>query len=366
MRSLRGWLVAMFTVGGFLALSSFNAMRPRVMVLHSGSEESLWVQDVDRGMTLELQRDRRPVQLSRHYLRLDKPGASPESVRLAIQDAERAIGRARPDILVAVDDEANALVARKQLERSGTKVLYVSIDQPPAAYGYESSERATGISEELPLAAVRDALSDLRGPGLADLLIRSSLSTANDQLAAGNKPVRLRVAAVAHDSETGRAELDQVAAFDWSPHLAGPIATASDWGQWQAEVRRLAGEAEVILVLSYHGLPRTSGSADLVSGEELADWMENESERLPVGLNVGYVVDGGGFSIAPAPLGYGEEAMRMTLQWLNPARQGRLPKAWRSGHFDVALRAGCLTRRGLSLPPIYAEAARMGNDFYEE
>lgn len=363
---LRGWLIALFAVGGFLALSSFNARRPRVLVLHSGSEDSLWVKDVDLGMTRELQRDRRPIQLSRQYLRLDQPEAGREVRRLAIQDAERAIARLRPDILIAVDDEANALVARKQLSVPGPKVLYVSIDQTPAAYGYDRDERVTGISEELPLAAVRDALSDLLGPGLVELSRRASGVADNPGTPAEPGPGRLRVAAVARDNETGRAELEQVAAFDWSPHLAGPVAAARDWVQWQKQVRRLADEADVILVLSYHGLPRGGGHAEWVSGEELALWMEQESERLPVGLHVGYVADGGGFSIAPAPLDYGEGAMRMALEWLDPVRRGRLPAAWRSVHFDVALRAGKLTQRGLHLPPIYAEAARAGNDFYEE
>lgn len=356
MQQIRGWLIGLFIFGGLSALAVFNASRPRILVLHSGTEDSLWVQDVDRGMTRELERDRGPVQISRHYLRLDRPGTSPEAVRLAVEDAERAIARLRPEILIAVDDEANSLVASPLVNRSSNgdscpKVLYVSIDQAPEVYGYVAKPGVTGISEALPLAAVRDALGDLRGPGFPDL---------------AEGKLRLRIAAIARSSETGRAELEQVRRFDWSPGSTVELAEVGDWAQWQEQTRQLAGKADVVLVLSYFGLPRQASSKELVPGQELAQWMESESGPLPVGLHVDYVTDGGGFSLAPAPLNYGEGAMQMALQWLRTGREGELPKAWQSTHFDVALRAGRLAQRGLHLPPVYAEAARAGDDFYED
>jgi hypothetical protein len=361
MRRVRAFLIACFAVGGLVALAGFNASRPRLMVLHSGSERTLWVQDVDRGMQQELDRNRRPVSLTRHYLRLDEPDLGPEAIRVRVQDAHRAIARMRPDVLIAVDDEANALVARDYFGRGRPKVLYVSIDQPPAEYGYQSATTVTGISEELPLAAVRDAVGDLRNAPHA-----AGADRMEDAAGAERLPGRpLRIAAIARDSETGRAELMQVRQFDWSPHELGPTATVRTWPEWQEQCRSLAGHADILLVLSYRGLQREDGGGGLVPGAELAEWLEQESVPLPVGLDVGYVVDGGGWSLAPAPLDYGEGAMRMALEWLEPARKGELPDSWRSSHFDVALRASRLRRRGVCLPPIYAEAARAGNDYYD-
>jgi hypothetical protein len=371
MRRLRAFLIACFAVGGLLALAGFNASRPRLMVLHSGSERALWVQDVDRGMQQELDRNRRPVSLTRHYLRLDEPDLGPEAIRVRVQDAHRAIARMRPDVLIAVDDEANALVARDYVGRGRPKVLYVSIDQPPAEYGYQSATTVTGISEELPLAAVRDALGDLRNaPDAAGPDRRED--TAGAERLPGRPPSTalgsgqpLRIAAIARDSESGRAELAQVRQFDWSPHQLGPTAAVRTLPEWQERCRSLAGSADILLVLSYRGFVREGGGGGLVPGAELAEWLEQESVPLPVGLDVGYVVDGGGWSLAPAPLDYGEGGMRMALEWLEPARNGELPESWRSSHFDVALRASRLRRRGLWLPPIYAEAARAGNDYYD-
>jgi hypothetical protein len=372
MNRLRGILISCFAIGGLLTLVWFNLNRPRILVLHSGSERSLWVSDVNRGLEQQLERNRRPINLERHYLRLDEPGLSPETVRLRVQDAQRAVARLRPDILIAVDDEANALVAQDYLGLTTPKLLYVSIDQPPEEYGYRDSDQVTGISEELPLAAVRKALDDLQ-PALQSKADSQTNPGSTDQGRASILfptqllcPERsLRIAALARDSETGRAELAQVQQFDWAPHRLGPVKAVSTLVHWQEETKRLVGAADVLLVLSYRGLQRNADSEDWVPGSELAQWLEAESVPLPIGLNVGYVVDGGGLSLAPAPTSYGMSAMEMALEWLEPARQGKLPKSRRSPHFDIALRAGRLQQRGLSLPIIYSEAARAGNDLYE-
>lgn len=365
MNRLRGILIALFAIGGLLTLVWFNLNRPRILVVHSGSERGLWVKDVDRGMDQQLERNRRPIQLERHYLRLDEPGLSPETVRLRVEDAQRAVARLRPDILIAVDDEANQLVAKDYLGLGSPKLLYLSIDQPPEIYGYRDQKQVTGISEELPLAAVSKVLGDLQptdvqtsGSEQASVAIRFPEKLLVPQRS-------LRVAALARDSETGRAELAQVKQFDWSPHQLGPVKAVNSLVEWQDAVRALAGEADVLLVLSYRGLQRSPDSPELVPGPELAKWLEDESVPLPIGLHVDYVVDGGGLSLAPAPTNYGSNAMQMALEWLEPARKGALPASRRSPHFDVALRIARLNVRGLSLPPIYAEAARAGDDFYE-
>jgi hypothetical protein len=365
MNRLRGILIALFAIGGLLTLVWFNLNRPRILVVHSGSERGLWVKDVDRGMDQQLERNRRPIQLERHYLRLDEPGLSPETVRLRVEDAQRAVARLRPDILIAVDDEANQLVAKDYLGLGSPKLLYLSIDQPPEIYGYRDQKQVTGISEELPLAAVSKVLGDLQptdvqtsGAEQASVAIRFPEKLLVPQRS-------LRVAALARDSETGRAELAQVKQFDWSPHQLGPVKAVNSLVEWQDAVRALAGEVDVLLVLSYRGLQRSPDSPELVPGPELAKWLEDESVPLPIGLHVDYVVDGGGLSLAPAPTNYGSNAMQMALEWLEPARKGALPASRRSPHFDVALRIARLNVRGLSLPPIYAEAARAGDDFYE-
>ena len=331
---LKNILVGIFLVGFVGLLAAFNAAKPRVLVLHAGSEESAWVQGVDRGIDVALAGNRRPILVERHYLRLDRL-ARPEARVAAAAEARRAVERLDPDVLLAVDDESNEAVARAYAARGRPRIVYVSIDQPPARYGYAGMATATGIVEELPLAAVRDAVTAIRGGQAA------------------------RVAAIGVDNDTGRAERSQVDAFDWSPHRLVWSEIAGDFLAWRRFVESSSAKADVLLVLSAAGLPRGPGSTETVAGYEIVPWVEAHARPVPIGLHAGYVAAGGGFAIFPAAGDYGRRAMAMALEWLDEAR-GPPPPPMTSAHFDVAIEPARLAARGVEVPEIYVEAARAG------
>jgi hypothetical protein len=334
-------LVGLFLAGCAGVLTAFNAWRPRILVLHAAAETSPWARGVDAGVDAALAVNRRPLSVRRHYLRLDTL-ARPEARSAAAAEAIRAIERFDPDVLVAVDDESNAAVASRFVTRGRPRIIYVSIDQPPERYGYpgptdepgRDADRTsvTGIREELPLAAIRDAVSAIHGDGV-------------------------RIAAVGVDSDTGRAERIQVEAFDWSPHAVASVATAGDLAEWKRYVEAGAAGVDVLLVLSSAGLAREPAGGATASGPEVAAWVEERSAPLPIGVHAGFVADGGGLAISPAATDYGSRAMTMALEWLaDPA--GPPPRPETSAHFDVALAPARLAARGVVLPAIYAEAAR--------
>lgn len=332
-------LVGLFLVGCAGVLTAFNATKPRILVLHAGAETTAWVRGVDAGIEAVLAANRRPLAVQRHYMRLDRI-TRPESRAAAAAEARMAIERFDPDILLAVDDESNEAVARRHADRERPRIVYVSIDQPPERYGYPGPDAAqdrglvTGIREELPLAAIRDAVAAIRGGGA-------------------------RIAALGIDSDTGRAERAQVEAFDWAPHALTAAATAGDLAAWQRFVTVEAADADVLLVLSSAGLARAEGSGATVGGAEVASWVEAEAAQLPIGVHAGFVADGGGLAISPAATDYGSRAMTMALAWLD-APAGPPPRPETSGHFDIAVAPARLAARGIELPAIYTEAARAG------
>lgn len=140
---LRNLLIAGFLTTFVVLLGSFNATKPRILVLHSADREVPWVTQMDAGMRNALQRNRRPISVEWMYMGVNAPGAR-DSLGAA-SEARRAISRDDPDIVIAVDDEANALVARDYVGRDRPRVLYVSIDRPPAAYGYPGAPNVTGL-----------------------------------------------------------------------------------------------------------------------------------------------------------------------------------------------------------------------------
>lgn len=321
-------------IGGFLVafvvlLGVFNATKPRIMVLHSAGADSSWARQVDRGMREVLQGNRRPLSVEWYYLGVDSPTGAKRRAE-AVKGAKRAMKSFNPDLLIAVDDEANSLVARELAGRGRPGILYVSLNRPPEDFGYAGAENVTGIAEHLPLAAVRDAVRDLFGER------------------------RPTVAVIGVDNETGRAEMAQVRGFDWSPLEVVEATLVKTWEEWQEAVR-MSG-ADILLVLGTHDLPAAEGKT--MTAVAVNRWTQENARGLPIGTQVSFVEDGGALSFSPPPDDYGAKAMRLALDWLDERDTPGAPAPVVSDHFEVALRPALLKERGVELPPIYLEAAR--------
>ncbi|TXI36181.1 MAG: hypothetical protein E6Q56_12555 [Mycobacterium sp.] len=331
-RLWRDLLIAGFLTTFVILLGTFNATKPRILVLHSATQESPWVTRMDAGMRDALQRNRRPIDVEWLYMGVTAPGD--RDMREATAEAQRAIRRVDPDLVIAVDDEANALIARDYVGRDRPGILYVSIDRPPSAYGYPGEPNVTGIADALPWAAVRDVLSGIFGD-------------------------RPTIAVLGVDSESGRAELDQLRAFDWGPVSVGQADLVSTAPAWRAAVARAAG-ADALVLLSTQSLP--DGDGGQVPAAELSrwtqEWTQDNAGPLPIGTSVDFVADGGALSFSPPPDSYGEDAIDLALDWLDGRRTPGPPPPVSSAHFEVAMRQDLLAQRGVVLPPIYAEAAR--------
>jgi len=328
-------------IGGFLAafvilLIVFNATKPRILVLHSASADSVWAQQVDRGMRDALARNRRPLTVEWHYLGIDSPTAA-RRVREASAGAHRAIARFDPDMVVAVDDEANALVARAYTGRERPKILYVSLNRPPAEFGYAGAPNVSGIAEQLPLAAIRDAVG---------------------AIFPGRNP---RVHVLGVDGETGRAEMKQARAFDWAPLRLGETALVSRAAEWSDLVKR-TGSEDILLLL---GTKDLSDGKGVMTAAEIGRWTEESAPALPVGTQVNFVADGGGLSFSPPPDDYGEKAIELALDWLDARDTPGAPPPVVSDHFEVAVRQSRMTERGIGLPSIYLEAARENGTLFK-
>ena len=304
-------------------LGAFNVTKARILVVHSQAADAPWVQAMDAGMRQALDTNRRPVSVSWMYLDL----AAPTS-----RDRETV----DPDVLIAVGDEANALVSRKVPAAWATRILYVSIDRPPESYGYRGSSQVSGITEALPLAAIRDAATTL----------------FSDQPPSA--------AVIGLDTPTGRAELAQVQAFDWGGVTITASRLVASAPAWREFVTRT--QADLLVVLSTHALPEASGR--LTPADQLVRWTQQRSGALPIGTQIDFVPMGGALSFAPPPAVFGQQAIHDALNWLDARSSPGAPAPTTVDHFQVGLRSSALAARSLRLPPIYTEAAREAGALY--
>lgn len=328
-------------IGGFLAaflilLGFFNATKPRILVLHSASQDSAWARQVDRGMREALKANRRPIAIEWHYLGVDSPAAA-RQMDEAKAGAGRAMERFNPDVLIAVDDEANSLVARDFIGLARPRILYLSLNRPPSEFGYTGASNVSGIAEQLPLAAIRDAIREIFPDRLPALDV------------------------IGVNNETGRAEMAQVMAFDWSPMALKQTTLANTAEEWRAATGQT--RADILVVLSTQDLPTADGG--VVSAAGINRWTQENTAAFPIGTKVDFVEDGGGLSFSPPPDDYGAKAIALALDWLDKRSTPGAPPPVVSDHFEVALRPERLAERGVVLPPIYTEAARENGTLYD-
>lgn len=344
---LRWWLACAFCLLLLAALIAFNHHKPRLLVLHSYAESGRWEGAFNSGLQRALARNRQPLAVRWHYMTFaddDHPDA--DEWAASAQRARSVIARWRPDVLLAVGEEAQSYVARHLAGRSALRVVYASGDDP-AQLGYDSAARTTGVRERLPLAAAAELLAQLY-PGRA-----------------------LRLAALGVDDATGRAEAAQLHSFDWGAHQLQSVALAQDLAQWRQALAGANGapngspNVDVLLLLSMAGLAQQAGAPALVAPLALAQETQAQARPLALGLRASFVADGGALALAPAPDGLGEQAGELALRAL-PTSAGPWPPAQDSRDFIVALRPAHLSARGLQLPAIYHQAARAAQALYLE
>lgn len=333
-RLLVGLTVIVFFVWVFLSTSS----RPRIMILQSLSESADWSSRIDVGIKEELRKNRRPVAVSYHYMNLEDKQTE-QQFRIAIASAKRSIEQIKPDILISIDDESNALVTSKLNVETRPAIVYTGVIQNPKIYGYGPDTRATGVQEDIQIRAILDSIKELKP--------NSSLN----------------IAVVGIDDLTGQAEMEIIKAANWSPHKLESIALVDDFAAWQSFIVDRASKADILIVLTTDLLKKDKGGG-LVPENELVAWTEAHSIPLPIGIRHSFVRYGGGLAITIPGSVFGRRAIEMSFKWLNAGLGTRPPEPVKPQEFDVALRRTVLERRGVSLPEIYQELARSSGSLY--
>jgi hypothetical protein len=333
-----GVLTGAFLLAALLLLGAFNLTKPRILVLHSSDRATSSTRKMDEGIRQTLDKNRQPVSVRWHYLGIDRL-PDEDHRQDAAKEGLRAVQQFDPDVLIAVDDEAQQYVARFYAGRARPKIVFTAIDHDPAEYGYTNAANVTGIIETLPLAAMRDTL----------LVARQG------------RPARLAV--LAQTGPTGSGQVRQVKAFNWAPHQVVAVHSLGDFAAWQGAIEANKEKADAVLILSYDGLASGPGAQRPVPSGEIARWIETHAKSLPIAISAGYVEQGGGLSVSPSPREMGETATQSALS-LVKARPANPAPISNSNQYRVGIRAAALSARGVTMPSIYVEAARLDQLYY--
>lgn len=320
----------------------YSMHKPSILIVHSYAPDYAWVRDVDIGLNRVL--DARWRYQVRWYYMDTKRHPSEAYKRSAGAAARQVIEATRPNVLIAIDDDAQQFVARHFVNDARLRIVFAGVNRQARDYGYESAANVTGILERIPLAALREALQSAAS---ADL----------------TWPARhgVRLAVLGDRSATTDGDLDQIRRFDWRPLQLGAVRQVATWAQWQTAVLAAPLEHDVLLLTGYRGLARSATDPALVPPAEVVAWTESHSPLPVLAVNAFYVEDGGMLALGASPWEQGEVAGARALELIfrQPELAG-LPIT-QSQQFVVSMSGARMRARGFTLPRVYEAAARSGN-----
>lgn len=329
-------LVSCFLLLSMLLFGYYNVTRPRILVLHSYDSEFVWTKGLDKTLRQGMKALHRPILSRWHYMNLrGAPGA--QFTETAAASARRAIKDFEPHILVVFDDIAAELVTPELLNQPNIQIVFAGMDESLEHHGFDKADNTAGMLERIPVSALSDAVSHL-GKG---------------------KP--MTVACLGDARALSYAEARQLMEFDWSPNKLLPCELVATFSDWQAAVKRLEQQADMLFVSGYRGLQRSAENSEVVHPAEVATWTDTNSSMLTLAAKNTFVIDGGALAITPSPHEHGQAAAQLVGQLLDGVAPASIPVATGEA-FIVSVNRDRLKRRGYEMPPVYEAAARaVGN-----
>lgn len=157
LRRFTHFFMAVFVLLLSAAVIYINYVRPRILILHSYSLDYIWTKEVNVGLERVFQ-DQSWVDIRYHYMSAKK-FKDRDELRRAAMAARKAVDNLRPDILIAIDDDAQNLVAKYYVDDPHIHIVFAGINGNIEPYGYDKANNVTGILERKPVAAIKEMVA---------------------------------------------------------------------------------------------------------------------------------------------------------------------------------------------------------------
>lgn len=334
-------MIGVFMAGAVALLGWHNYNKPSILILHSYERDYAWVRDINIGLNRVLNESYR-YRVRWYYMDTKRHPFDDHKHRAGIA-ARDVIKTTRPDVVIAIDDDAQQYAARHFVGDARIKIVFAGVNRDAADYGYDRADNVTGVLERVPLGAVREALS----------------SSASLQAMA--QPVR--VAYLGDRSESVDGDAKQTRDFDWRPLLFTGASQVDTWAEWQTSVLTLGRENDALIVSGYRRLRRSTTDPTLVPPREVVAWTETHSPVPIISLNAFYTEDGGMLAIGTSPYEQGELAALRALDIILHRRAAKQLPIVNSSQFVVSMRGQNMRTRRFVLPRVYEAAARTGDRY---
>ncbi len=344
--SIEGFIIALFLILSLGWFGWLNMTRPTILILHSYATDYSWVKDINIGLNRVLN-SKYQYQVRWYYMDT-KRHPFPDYKKSAGIAARHVIEKIKPDVIIAVDDDAQEYVTKYFVNDPKIKIVFTGVNKEAKDYGFDKANNVTGLLERLPLPAIREALQ-----------------VAVNFKSLG-RPVRLSF--IGDYSATTQGDIKQVKKFDWGPVQFLGVTQVETFAEWQEAIKKMGTTSDVIMLTNYRQLTRPTtektSTKNLVSVKEAVSWTEKNS-KVPVFSGNGfYSEEGGMLAVGTSPYEQGEVPAKMALKIiLEGVRPNQIPIV-SSTQFVLTMSESKMKARGFELPKVYEAAARTGNKFF--
>lgn len=324
------------------ALVWSGARRPAILVVHSQSERIPWTRGIDAGIDRAMQQSG-TVRLQRIYLQ----GRDGARTREQLAQTRSFIARWRPDVLMVVDDLAQARIGAAYLDADRPLIVYSGIEDQARLLARSQRPQVQGIAERTPWPMVESSLARLARPGA---------------------PPRPRIALI---SDTGPAADEEARGFlehIWQAARPAGVWRCASLAQWLQALEEIAPVADLVVIGDYRNLPVPEGRTALSWRMQLT---QAALERLPqpmTALSAYAVMDGIPMGILPSPVEQGEVAAQLALQGATAPRSflaTGAPQHLLTRNFALYLNPAQMQRRQMAMDALDTYYARVSSRFIE-
>ena len=332
-------IIAIFLILFCFFLVFANLKKPRVFILHSYALDYSWVRDINVGIQRILQDQN--YALRWHYMDT-KRHPEKDFILKAGNIARNVIERWKPDIILAIDDNAQEYVARYFLEDPQMNIVFTGVNAEASKYGYDQASNVTGIIERIPFDAFRDVFLEILPED------------------------KRRVVHISDSSPTSQGIYHELETVSWNPLELVASVRCDTLDQWKEAVQSAPTIGDVLLVTHYHTIRESSDQGSpVVMPSKVMDWTRKNSALPTIGAWGFFVEDGGMMAVAVSPYEQGEEAAKMAIRILNEKQKPTEIPNKISQLYLMYIDEQSIIANQIQLPTLFEAFARATNTYFE-
>jgi ABC-type uncharacterized transport system substrate-binding protein len=222
-----------------------------ILVLHSYHPQYEWVASINKGIRAVLE----PLHAEVNYIYMDTKRHTDEAWKRRVgRETLEYIAQHSPDLVIAVDDNAQEYVAR-HLVNSDRPVVFCGVNSDPDKYGYPA-ENVTGILERP--------------------LWRESLGLLQQVY-----PVK-RIAVLSSDDPTSEGALHYMQQL-FVDEVISDWLLVSGFDEWKAAVTQLNEKVDAVGIYMFHTIKTNEASQSLPPGQVM-QWTRRHAEIPIIGF----------------------------------------------------------------------------------